>query len=358
MDATQAPQAAPSTSAPETPADRRAWLHSPIPEILGYVGAALVGSAALNFLAQSWEGWSDEVQITVVSIALTLLLASAAGFTVAAHGPRALNAPGNDHWRRVVGLSMALATIAAGLLANLIVDVSGVARGEETDPWIVIPAAAAFAVAVAGAWLARGVMTTLAVAGASAFLAIAIVNVIGPTYVWAWPVAAFIGWGAWMGLAPRILSVPVLAEALGMAWVLVALAPIALAEQRGEPGIAMEPMPDDVLITMWLARALLGIVAVTGLVVFARGGSWAWAAGGIVAAAIAAMAVAGQALGWVAGLLVAGVVLLVVSGVLLLARRREADDETIDAPDSAAGDEAADAPDSAAGDEAADAQDP
>lgn len=336
MDATQASQATtpadpPATAAvpaagssPEAAA-RQSWLRSPIPEILGYVGAALVGSAALNFVAQSWEGWSYTVRITVVAVALALLLAAAAGFTIAAGGPRALNESAEGQYRRIVGVCMALATLATALLVNVIIDASGVPRTEDSDPWILVTALAAFVVAAAGAWLARGVMTTLAVAGASGIVAIGIVNVIGPEPAWVWPAVAFAGWAAWMVIAPRILAVPVLAEALGMAWVLVALAPVALAEQRGEPGIPMEPMPDDLVVAMWLARVMLALVAVAGLVLFARGESWAWAAGGIIAAAVAAMAVAGQALGWVAGLLVAGVVLLVVSGVLLLARRREPD---------------------------------
>ncbi|MFM9135906.1 MAG: DUF2157 domain-containing protein, partial [bacterium] len=310
---------------PAAPEAARSWLRSPIPEILGYVGAALVASAALNFVAQSWEGWSDTVRITVVAVALALLIGAAAGFTLAAGGPRTLNDGAHDQYRRVVGVCMALATLATGLLVNLIIDASGVPRSEDSDPWILVTALAAFVVAAAGAWLARGVMTTLAIAGASGIVAIGIVNVIGPELAWVWPAVAFAGWAAWMVIAPRILAVPVLAEALGMAGVLVALAPVALAEQRGEPGIPMEPMPDDLLLAMWLARGMLALVAVAGLVLFARGGSWAWAAGGIIAAAVTAMAVAGQALGWVAGLLAAGVVLLVVSGVLLLARRREPD---------------------------------
>lgn len=318
-----APPAAPGS--PAAPEAARSWLRSPIPEILGYVGAALVASAALNFVAQSWEGWSDTVRITVVAVALALLLGAAAGFTLAAGGPRALNDGAHDQYRRVVGVCMALATLATALLVNLIIDASGVPRSEDSDPWILVTALAAFVVAAAGAWLARGVMTTLAIAGASGIVAIGIVNVIGSEPAWVWPAVAFAGWAAWMVIAPRILAVPVLAEALGMAGVLVALAPVALAEQRGEPGIPMEPMPDDLLLAMWLARGMLALVAVAGLVLFARGGSWAWAAGGIIAAAVTAMAVAGQALGWVAGLLAAGVVLLVVSGVLLLARRREPD---------------------------------
>lgn len=347
MDATQASQAtapvdtqadtaiAPAVpAAPGVPAGR-SWLRSPIPEVLGYVGAALVGSAALNFVAQSWEGWSDAVRITVVSVALAVLLGAAVGFTIASGGPRTLNEPEKDQYRRVVGVCMALATIASALLVNVIIDATRVPRTEDSDPWILITALTAFVVAAAGAWLARGVMTTLAVAGASALVAIGIVNVIGPAPAWVWPAVAFAGWAAWMAIAPRVLAVPVLAEALGMAWVLASLAPVALAEQRGEPGIPMEPMPDDLVLAMWLARITLALVAVAGLVLFARGGSWAWAAGGIIAAAVAAMAVAGQALGWVAGLLVAGVVLLVVSGVLLLARRREPDE--LDEADVGAG---------------------
>jgi len=49
-----------------------------LPEILGYVGAALVASAALNLVAQSWEDWSDTIRLLVLISATGVLAVPAA----------------------------------------------------------------------------------------------------------------------------------------------------------------------------------------------------------------------------------------------------------------------------------------
>ncbi len=123
-----------------------------------------------------------------------------------------------------------------------------------------------------------------------------------------------------LGGGPRLLAIPTLSEALGVAWILLMLGPAAVTDLA-----AMPEVTDAQAVAVWVSRALLVAFATVALTLFARGASGAWAVGGVLAAVMAAMGTAGQALGWVAALLVAGVVLLALSGLLLVLRRRTAE---------------------------------
>jgi Predicted membrane protein (DUF2157). len=70
-----------------------------LPEILGYVGAALVASAALNLVSLSWEDWSDPVRLSVLVGATTVLAGSAVVIAAINQGrldDRKPDAPGPD----------------------------------------------------------------------------------------------------------------------------------------------------------------------------------------------------------------------------------------------------------------------
>lgn len=293
-----------------------------LPEILGYVGTALVASAALNLVSLSWDDWSDPVRLAVLVSATTVLAGSAIVITTINRGRPGLAQRGTP--RRLVALTLALSAVLVAATAHQILLMAGLQDlFERSDPWVLVPAAAGLAVALMGAWLAPGVLATLGVAGLSGFTAVSALSLLADQPEWVMPI--FItGVGAvWLALAPVRLIPPVLAESLGVAWTIAFLMPLALIESR-----ALDPqLPPDELAATWWARALLVGFAVSALTIFARGGSWAWAVGGVVAAAIGAIAIAGSALGWVTGLLVAGVVLLAIAGLLLLARKRTSTEE-------------------------------
>lgn len=333
MDATQAPsqQTTPAPILPAgTPAGSSAvagqaphtsWTQGPLPEILGYVGAALVASAALTFVAQSWEAWGYPIRLGLVAGAAVVLYAVAIWVTVASGGRSGLADAEHGNRRRLVALLVSLAAITVGGLVALIIDWQQLWIDAARDPWIIPPAVAAFAGAAVAVWLVGNVLTTLAMAATSAWSGIVLGSfAVGDGPTWWMPILIAVSGAIWLAIAPRVLAVPVLSEALGMAWILVFLGPLAMTDLRA--GDSVEGMPDDMRIATWIARGALIALAVVALIVFARGGSWAWGVGGIISATFAALGIAGQAMGWVAGLLAAGVVLLAVSGLLLLMRRR------------------------------------
>lgn len=304
--------AAPTGSGPS----RRPWQQGPLPEIIGYVGAALVASAGLNFVAQSWEDWSVAVRLSVIGAAAALLC-SAGLIIMGFAGWRAgLTAEQHANRRRLVAVLFALAAPLVGAFVAVIVDAQG--RFDEVSPWIIVPGVVALAAALAGAWCAPGTMTTLAVAGTGAWTAIASSIVVAENQPEWWvPILATAFGAVWLAVAPRVLANPTLAESLGMAWLLATLGPAAITD-LADPIV----VTSDQAIAAWVSRGILVALAAVALTLFARGASGAWAVGGVIAAVLASMGLAGQTLGWIAALLVAGVVLLALSGLLLALRRR------------------------------------
>lgn len=308
-------RAGPSELAPP----HRPWQQGPLPEIAGYVGAALVASAALNFVAQSWEGWSTVVRLTIVGTAVALLYAAGLIILSFAGGRSGLVRDDRANRRRLVAVLFAFAAPLAGAFVAVIIDAQGLFA--EVTPWLILPGVVALAAAMAGAWSAPGVVSTLVVGGTAAWTALATTIVVAEDQPEWWvPVIAAAFGALWLAVAPRLLVIPTLSEALGVAWILLMLGPAAVTDL-----VAMPEVTDAQEVAVWVSRALLVAFAAVALTVFARGASGAWAVGGVLAAVMAAMGTAGQALGWVAALLVAGVVLLALSGLLLVLRRRTAE---------------------------------
>lgn len=310
-----------SRTAPATTSDgpvptHRPWQQGPLPEIIGYVGAALVASAALNFVAQSWEDWSIAVRLSVIGIAAALLCSAALVIMGFAEWRAGLQSEQHANRRRLVAVLFALTAPLVGAFVAVILDAQG--RFEETSPWIILPGVIALVAALAGAWCAPGTMTTLAVAGMGAWTAIATSIVVADNQPEWWiPILATAFGAAWLAVAPRLLANPTLSESLGVAWLLAMLGPAAVTDLAETMVVS-----GDQAIAVWLSRGILVVFAAVALTLFARGASGAWAVGGVIAAVLASMGLAGQALGWVAALLVAGVVLLALSGLLLVVRRR------------------------------------
>lgn len=322
MNATPVQQTPAAQAATQPP--RKNWMQGPLPEVIGYVGAALVASAGLNFIAQSWEQWTFPVRVGVISASATLLYAAGVVILGLAGWRAGLKASEHANRRRLVAVLFALAAPLVGALASVILDRQGLLSFEAGNPWILIPGATALVAAAIGAWLAPGVVSTLAVAGTSAWFGVALlISLTGTDAEWWYPIMATAMGAVWLAAAPRILAVPPLSESLGMAWLLMFLAPAALAD----PNDPVAEVTQSQALSIWVSRGLLVGIALVALVLFARGANWPWAVGGVIAATVAATSIAGQTLGWVAALLVAGVVLLALSGLLLAVRRRAASAE-------------------------------
>ncbi len=307
-----------STQAAQPP--RTDWRQGPLPEIIGYVGAALVVSAGLNLVSQAWETWPLPVQFGFITAGVIALYATAGAITMATGGRGQL--PDHVARRRLTGV---LLSVAAPLLAAwlaIALDWGGVTIDDEGAYWPLAIIAAAVVGGCLAAWWAPGVVPTIAVALACfIWLQVFIGLVLGP---WEQPVAvgavSAVATVGWLVIAPRLLPPRILTQAFGIAaFIILQLSDAFIALDMPDVDVAGERA---LTWALWFARMALIVFAVVNLVIFARGGSWVWAVGGVVAAGIAALSIAGQTLGYIAGLFVAGVLLLAVSGVLVVARGR------------------------------------
>ena len=213
MDATPVKQESAIQQAAPVSAPAKSWMQGPLPEIIGYVGAALVASAGLNFIAQSWERWTFPVRIGVVATAAVLLYAAAITILGLAGWRQGLQDPAKANRRRLVAVLFALAA----------------------------PLVGGFGIAAISLYVAQWAE-------------------------WWVPVAIAITGAGWLVIAPRVLSVPPLSEALGMAWILMFLGPAALQDLAAP----FEDLSDAQIASVWVSRGLLVLLAVVALTLFAR----------------------------------------------------------------------------------------
>lgn len=321
-----------ATLATESGGDSRDWRHGPLPEIIGYVGAALIVSAGLNLISQTWDSWPKAAQLAVLVLGVVALYSASAIITVTGGGFAQMRA--HVVRRRLIGVMLALAAPLLAASFAVALDWAGVSLDVEGTYWAVAMITVALCGAGVAAWWAPGVVPTLAVAFASfLWLQIVIGTVLEPLEQ---PVLIAVISAAltlaWLAIAPRLLPPRVLTEALGVAaFILFQLAYAFMAFDF--PPLLADVAEQRLTLAMWFSRVALLIFAAVALVLFARGGSWVWAVGGVVAAGAGALSIAGQTFGLIAGLFVAGIILLAVSGALLVARGRREQTATTCAPE-------------------------
>ena len=305
----------------QTPRPHHTWQHGRLPEILGYLGAALVVGAGFALVAQSWSSLSLATQTGVVASAMVALYIAAGALSLTAGGRQHLS----EHVarRRLIGVLAALAAPLAAMTTALALEWSGVDFGRRDEITMLIVFSVALIAAGFAAWWVPGIVPTIAVA-LTGFMWIMtfLGSVIGPLESPLLdPIVLFVAASGWLLLAPRLLSPAVLAEALGMAAFIFFQVPTAFFAFDRPMGLDAD-IEWQMDAAMWFSRAVLLGFAALALYLFARGRSWAWAVGGVIAAGVGAMSVAGQTLGLIAGLFVAGVVLLAASGILIITRTR------------------------------------
>jgi hypothetical protein len=302
-----------------------------LPEIIGYVGAALIVSAGLNLISQTWDSWPEAAQLAVLALGVLALYSASAIITVTGGGFAQTRA--HVVRRRLIGVMLALAAPLLAASFAVALDWAGISLDGEGNYWAVAMITVALCGAGIAAWWAPGVVPTLAVAFASfLWLQIVIGTVLEPLDQ---PVLIAVISAAltlaWLAIAPRLLPPRVLTEALGVAaFILFQLAYAFMAFDF--PPLLADVAEQQLTLAMWFSRVALLVFAAVALVLFARGGSWVWAVGGVVAAGTGALSIAGQTFGLIAGLFVAGIILLAASGVLLVARGRREKTGTTSAP--------------------------
>lgn len=285
-------------------------------EAAAYLGGVLVAGALVAFLADSWEGFS--VATRVVLLLGLGIVAGGAGLVLAyavGGGRTVIRDAHAAPRRRAASVLMALGAVLAA--ASLPVAYDG-------ETWSFFAASlVALALLVPAHLVAASAVTELAMFGASGLAIGTGVDLVAPVRpewdgrgdyppLWAWdvvlPAVLCVVGLAWAFGVSRLLTLPVVAEVVGL---LVALeASMQLAVDRP---------------SRWYGLALLGLLALAGVVGFILRRTWPWLAASVLSVTVAAFVLASDFENPALPFLVSGVVLLASAGVgAMLGRRRRA----------------------------------
>jgi hypothetical protein len=285
-------------------------------EAAAYLGGVLVAGALVAFLADSWEGFT-------VATRVALLL----GLGVAAGGAGLVLAYAVGGGRRVIREARAAprrraASVLMALGAALAVASLPVAYDGETWSFLVA-ALVALALLVPAHLVAASAVTELAMFGASVLAIGTGMDLVAPVRpewdgmgdyppLWAWdvvlPAVLFVFGLAWSFGVSRLLTLPVVAEVVGL--LLALQASVQLAVDRP---------------SRWYGLALLGLLLVAGVGGFILRRTWPWLAASVLSVTVAAFVLASDFENPALPFLVSGVVLLASAGAgAVLGRRRRA----------------------------------
>ena len=325
-----------------------------LPEVVAYLGGALVVGAVFGVVALTW--WDDLGRWPRTLILLAAAAALLVSGLVVARGLRAELVAGSNaerplgpgrlaSRRRLAGVLIAASAPFTAATVRYLLDYSDRVEGPE----VLLVAGTALAVAGLAVWLAPGAVPTLALAAASVGFAGVGLGLLFDAGLAARSFSlavAFAALGvAFAGLAPRLTRTPVLALALGLGD-LVLVGAIAAGHQTPQdrydrqvaefgPDRGWTPTLEP--LEQWvspLGFAVLTALLVVAVVRYIRGGPWPWiaAAGASVVALITVSTSRwfDSSLAPLVGLLIGGIALLVVAG--LLVRRRRARESAASPP--------------------------
>lgn len=312
-----AEQAAAVTRAVAAPSPRSASpARSRLIEAAAYLGCVLVAAGVLALVAQSWDSLTSQAHVAVVTgmgavayvAGLVLALAFGGGrFTLRRHAdsPR----------RRAVSV---LLTMGALLVASSIP-----VSADASPRSFVLAAVVALLLVIPAELLAPSAASELALFGSSMMFVGQGLSLLVPERDWAsetfvdypparaWdylvPGALLVLGLAWAGLVSRMLTIPVLAQVLGL---LVAL----------ECGIDLAANQS----TRPIGLVVLAVLAVVGVLVFVRDRGWPWLVLTVLAATVGVFVLVSDAANPALAFLSSGIVLLVLAGGATLLGRRGA----------------------------------
>jgi hypothetical protein len=308
------PVAPPVVVAPAAPVPSP--VRSRLVEAAAYLGGVLVAGALVAFVADSWDGFTVATRVAVL---LGLgVVAGGAGLVLAyavGDGHRVIRESRAAPRRRAASVLMALGAVLAAASIPVAYD------GETLS--FFVASLVALALLVPAHLVAASAVTELAMFGASVAAIGTGINLVAPTRpewdgmgdsppLWAWdvvgPAVLYVFGLAWAFGVSRLLTLPVVAEVVGL---LVALeASIQLAGDRP---------------SRWYGLALLGLLAVAGVGGFILRRTWPWLAASVLSVTVAAFVLASDFENPALPFLVSGVVLLAAAGAgAVLGRRRRA----------------------------------
>ncbi len=287
-----------------------------LPEVLGYLGGALVAVAALGVIGRFWSQLPGPARVGVTFGGAAALTGAGLVIAGAARGGwRGLRAPGETARRRLVGVLVVLAApLAAATAGQLLRDLG--------DDRVLAPSAGlALAVCLLADVVASGAVPTLGMFFAGATTLGGAGELLGSVTTLAAVAAVAAAAAAWSGLAPRVSGAPLLAVSLGLLAIVGDGFRAAQYSVSGGAGSSGASAPEwGAHAVAPLGYAVLLAVAAAGVTAYLRGGPWPWIAGAGLACAAFVGAFTGRTLGPVAAFFTAGMVLLVASAVLLARR--------------------------------------
>jgi len=303
-----APLRSPATS---TPPSARAGLV----EAAAYLGAVLVAAGVLALVAQSWDGMTVAAHVAVLAgIGVALYLAGLAGALLLGGGALTVRLDTQGPRRRVAST---LLTGGAVLVAAAIP-----ASADGSMRSIFLGALVALAAFVPAQLLAPSAVTELGLAAASAIVVAEGLSLLvperpdrdylnagyPPARAWDYlvPVTLTVLGLTWAWVVSRVLTLPVVAQVVGLGLAFVTSATLAGDESTRVGGILA-----------------LSALAVLGVVVFVRARAWPWLVLTVLSATVAVFVLVSDAANPALAFLVSGVVLLAgAGGAAVLGRRR------------------------------------
>jgi hypothetical protein len=286
-------------------------------EAAAYLGSVLVAAGVLALVAQGWASMTTAGHVAVLAgIGATLYVAGLGVALLVAGGAATVRLRAQGPRRRVAStLLTGGAVVAAGAIPA---SADGSARS------FFVGALVALAALVPAQVLAPSALSELALVGASA-LAVAdgLQPLVperplsdfwldGPPPARGWDYLVPLSLTAlgllWASLMSRVLTLPVMAQVVGLGMAFISSATLAADETTRSGGLLM-----------------LAVLAVLGVVVFVRQRAWPWMVLTVLSATVAVFVlVNGSAANPALAFLVSGVVLLTGSGAGAVLGRRHA----------------------------------
>jgi len=300
---------------PAASAPGRSALRSRLVEAAAYLGAVLVAAGVLALVAQSWDDLTVAAHVWILAGFGVVLYAIGLGIALlVGGGPVTVRLHVQAPRRRVAGALMTVGAVLAASAAPAGLD--GSSRS------MFLAGVIAFVAILPVQFLAPSAVTEIALYGSAVVATSAGLQQLVPerpesdfwqpgrlparTWDYLVPVSLTVLGLVWAGIVSRLVTLPVVAQVLGLGTAFVASTTLATDDSTHPAGVAA-----------------LAVLALLGIAVFVRERAWPWLVLTVLSATVAVFVLVAQAANPALAFLVSGLVLLMAAaGATLLGKRR------------------------------------